>query len=226
MERILLTLSLLILVSCAKDLGKNDEDFKILRNLDQKVGFSLIKSEIMLPKCSKCHAWSLEESEVLKRIVHGSPEESSLFLQVDTGEMPLGGVELNPSEKRLIYDYILNLEDVSDQTQVGNTPDPKPGNSEPTPIPTEPTPTPVPQDPLPRDPVELFTKVKKEILIPKCSRCHGWASNDEGIKNRIVDGQPESSRLFLRVEDGSMPFGGPALSEEEVEQIREYILAL
>ena len=70
-----------------------------------------------------------------------------------------------------------------------------------------------------------FKALKDNILTPKgCIGCHGdWASSEEGVDAYVVAGDPESSLLYLRVEDGTMPYRGVPLTELELELVRNYI---
>jgi hypothetical protein len=65
--------------------------------------------------------------------------------------------------------------------------------------------------------------VKEKILLPKCVACHSWISDDDKILSRIVPGDPEGSKLYQRTNDGSMPFGGPPLTNDEIALIYKYI---
>ncbi|WP_127716337.1 hypothetical protein [Halobacteriovorax sp. HLS] len=65
--------------------------------------------------------------------------------------------------------------------------------------------------------------IKEKILMPKCISCHGWISDDSKILSRVVAGEPESSMLYRRTNDGTMPFGGPPLTKDEVTLIYKYI---
>ena len=96
--------------SCAQNLGSaGDEQFKVVDFANEVISFDLVQENVLIPKCLKCHGWIGDETEILKRIVVGSPEESPLFLLIDNGAMPLGGPELTEQEKRLVYDYIVEL---------------------------------------------------------------------------------------------------------------------
>lgn len=82
---------------------------------------------------------------------------------------------------------------------------------------------PIEQD---RDQEVDFQRLRQEILAPKCLRCHAWADDEPQVLSRVVSGRPEQSRLFQEVESGSMPLGGPALSLEELDIVRRYIMEL
>lgn len=69
-----------------------------------------------------------------------------------------------------------------------------------------------------------FVTLSSAILGPKCLRCHSWASNEDEILKRVIPGDPENSILYQLVENGSMPAGGPELTDEEKRAIYDYIL--
>ena len=69
-----------------------------------------------------------------------------------------------------------------------------------------------------------FATLKSSILEPMCLRCHGWAADEAKVATRIVPGNPDSSRLFAVVEDGSMPADGPALTLDQLDIVRQYII--
>lgn len=68
-----------------------------------------------------------------------------------------------------------------------------------------------------------FATLKSFILTPKCVRCHGWAGDEGQVQSRIVAGNPDASTLYIRVLNGSMPQGGPALTTRELEVVAAYI---
>ncbi len=69
-----------------------------------------------------------------------------------------------------------------------------------------------------------FELLKKNILEPMCLRCHAWALDEAKVQTRIVPGNPEGSTLFRLVENGSMPVGGPALTLDQLDIVRRYIV--
>lgn len=79
---------------------------------------------------------------------------------------------------------------------------------------------------FPSEAAVSFNELKTDILSPQCIRCHSNASTEAGIKSWVVAGKPESSPLFLRTEDGSMPKNAPPLSTRDLEEIRNYITNL
>jgi len=70
-----------------------------------------------------------------------------------------------------------------------------------------------------------LAELQSEILV-KCTSCHRWARSEAGILSRVVRGDPDSSVLYLRTQDGSMPEDGAPLSTRELEMIRVFITNL
>lgn len=68
-----------------------------------------------------------------------------------------------------------------------------------------------------------FNMLKTEILAPKCLSCHSQAASENGIKNWVTPGDPESSALFKMTENGTMPKNGNPLSTRDLELIKLYI---
>lgn len=79
---------------------------------------------------------------------------------------------------------------------------------------------------VPQVSTTLLEKVQKELLEPRCSSCHGWISDLQGLLKRITPGDEMQSGLYLRMEDGSMPLFGTSLNEEELQRVAEAIRAL
>ncbi len=74
-----------------------------------KVSFEQLQNELLFGKCLKCHSWVNSQEELNKRVIPGEPNSSSLFMQVDSGNMPIGGPVLNSDELDLVFNYILDL---------------------------------------------------------------------------------------------------------------------
>jgi uracil-DNA glycosylase len=68
-----------------------------------------------------------------------------------------------------------------------------------------------------------FEDLKREVLVPHCIGCHKRMDTEEGLARYIVPGQPEQSKLFLAIENGSMPKRANPLSTEYLEFVRRYI---
>lgn len=71
-----------------------------------------------------------------------------------------------------------------------------------------------------------FAEIKKNILEPNCIGCHTQAETEEGLAKWIFPGVPEKSKLFTRIEDGTMPLGASPLSTADLEFVRQYIEGL
>lgn len=73
-----------------------------------------------------------------------------------------------------------------------------------------------------------FEQVNEFVLTPfNCIGCHGdWATTATGLKTKLVAGDPSNSKLFLRVQDESMPLGGTGIGTERIDLIERYILDL
>jgi formylglycine-generating enzyme required for sulfatase activity len=57
------------------------------------------------------------------------------------------------------------------------------------------------------------------VLIEHCLPCHSTSK----LKGAAVPGAPEKSPLYLRVESGKMPPGGPQLRQDQRDAIRDWI---
>lgn len=80
-----------------------------------------------------------------------------------------------------------------------------------------------------------FQSINQNILIPKCLGCH----NPSGIRSgedfstyqttittgKIVPGNAAGSIFYDQIASGAMPFGGQALSSEEVQAVADWINA-
>lgn len=68
-----------------------------------------------------------------------------------------------------------------------------------------------------------FQNLKASIIETKCLSCHSDFSIEENLLPYIEGNDPEKSRLFEVVKDGSMPMDAPVLNSEELELVRNYI---
>lgn len=214
MMRILFLFFILLLNSCADNLGTAEsESFGIIdEELGTTVTFQQLRDRVLAPKCLRCHAWVIDETEVLKRVEPGEPLASSLFNLVDNGSMPVGGPELSAVEKGIVQAYIQGLSADDDS-------------------PTDPTDI-DPIDPVdpndPTDPVQLVTyeDVKQEILVPHCIRCHSDMDTEAGL-DRYIDHQDlQNSIVLTMVESGRMPARAPKLPEAQIQLLRDYLDSL
>lgn len=78
-----------------------------------------------------------------------------------------------------------------------------------------------------------FQSIKELILDPKCASCHNPSGVNPNIDytdyittlntGGVVPGNASTSQMYLSCLDGSMPKGGPALSGDELNAIRDWI---
>ncbi len=68
-----------------------------------------------------------------------------------------------------------------------------------------------------------FATLSSFILKPMCVTCHAWADNEAQVRSRIVPGNPQASDLYILMENGSMPDGGPALTSAQLAVVAAYI---
>jgi len=78
-----------------------------------------------------------------------------------------------------------------------------------------------------------YSFIRSTILVPKCARCHQGPDAEEGIdltvysslvSNQVfVAGDPANSDIFMQVNAGIMPYGGPKLSADEIQAIHDWI---
>jgi hypothetical protein len=83
-----------------------------------------------------------------------------------------------------------------------------------------------PVEPIPADEKVTFKIINDQITAPLCIRCHAWAGDESRVLSRIKAGEPESSRFYRVMEDGSMPKGGPEMTSDQLALVRRYIMDL
>jgi len=59
-----------------------------------------------------------------------------------------------------------------------------------------------------------------------CQQCHAWVNNQNELLSRVEPGNPDASRVYARVLDGTMPKDGTPLTTAELELVRSFIVAL
>ncbi|GBD07839.1 hypothetical protein HRbin22_00065 [Candidatus Thermoflexus japonica] len=93
--------------------------------------------------------------------------------------------------------------------------------------------------PGPWTPDVSFERDIRPIFARACVRCHGgaaglWLDRYDRVMagsargSVVIPGNPEASELYRRITGRSqpaMPLGGPPLSPEEIERIRQWIAA-
>jgi formylglycine-generating enzyme required for sulfatase activity len=76
-----------------------------------------------------------------------------------------------------------------------------------------------------------FSEKIAPVLIERCVPCHSSVkvmgavrlTTNVSVSRVVVPGQPEKSPLYLSVESGSMPPGGPQLPKDQRDAIRDWI---
>lgn len=71
-----------------------------------------------------------------------------------------------------------------------------------------------------------FAELQKHIIIPHCLKCHKKSGEEEGLSRWIIAGDPENSKLYQVIKDGSMPKSAAPLGSADVELVWQYILQL
>lgn len=71
-----------------------------------------------------------------------------------------------------------------------------------------------------------FQNLKASIIETKCLTCHSDFAQEENLLPYIDGNDPDKSKLFEVVKDGSMPMEAPVLTTEELELVRSYIQSL
>ncbi len=203
----------------------------------QKLAFDKDVLPIFQQSCAACHLGDaamgklqLGSAAALVRggssgpaIVPGKSAESLLVKRIlgltEAPRMPMGGNPLSAAQVQVIRAWI-------DQGDA-------PGTAVPTAAP--------PGNPKAAD-SPLFAETVRPILAARCYSCHGPAIQQNGLRldslpgvlqgsesgKIVVPGKPDSSRLMRRLqaqERPMMPYGGPALSANEIAAIRQWIEA-
>lgn len=82
-----------------------------------------------------------------------------------------------------------------------------------------------------------FVSVSEQIFKPNCYSCHLGANAAQGVDlsdyrgllssgaGVISEGEPLNSTLYLNIQSGRMPPGGPRLSDSEIKMVYEWIKA-
>jgi len=81
-----------------------------------------------------------------------------------------------------------------------------------------------------------YQGLRKKILEPHCLSCHSgpdasngldYSTYDSMVKTPpyqvVIPGAPGKSIMYLEVESGGMPDGGPKLSDEEIQFVYDWI---
>lgn len=71
-----------------------------------------------------------------------------------------------------------------------------------------------------------FQDLQNRIIVPHCISCHKRSGTEEGIEKWIIAGDPENSKMFKVIRDGTMPKKADPLSTADLEFVRQYIIDL
>jgi mono/diheme cytochrome c family protein len=76
-------------------------------------------------------------------------------------------------------------------------------------------------------PTTLRLSKGADLVITRCSVCHGWASDYDSLmaSGGIVAGKPGSSIVWTMISSGRMPRGGPAFTSKERKLVYDWIAA-
>lgn len=216
------------------------EDVQVLEADDTVLTFEVV-SERALKSCSECHGFTKSSDTVMARKAKILDRINGLGGEIMPP--PSKGYEpLNECQKKMIETF---FDDQASQRSAARIKD-IPACSgkatlEPTPVPT-PTPTPPPAEE--KEPVDFktldvnFENLKREILEPKCLRCHTEAAAKSTILETVsfMQGQEllgnpaETSKLYKVVIPGMasrlMPpprSGIPPLTADEADYLKRWI---
>lgn len=215
--------TLLILTACGRP-SKLPENSDALSAGGSAPGFDILLQKIFQPKCVACHASFATHGGIMSAVVAGNPDASVLYTKVATGQMPKNGTPLSSSEVTAIFDWI------SAGAPAVTANNPTPGSSGGSPVlgggagGTAPAPTAI---------SPTFAWIQANVLTPRCVICHRGAGAPGGYDlssyanvlagGRVVAGNPAGSRFFQRIDNNSMPPGGPALAADVKTAIRQWI---
>lgn len=68
-----------------------------------------------------------------------------------------------------------------------------------------------------------FAELQQKFLVPQCLRCHAWVQDEASVASRVVAGNPAGSPLFIQVQSGRMPQGGPPATRGQIALLEAYI---
>ncbi len=219
---IVMTILMLMFNNCGRP-SKLPEGQDAFASSSGVAGFDLLYTKIFKPKCLACHTQFASYNALMSSgfITAKNPEASRLHQMVSGGQMPKNGTPLSTGEVKAIYDWISNG---SPETTVGEA---APGGSAPVVPPAGSNP------PASGAISPTFAWIQANVLTPRCILCHRGASSPAGYDlssydnvmagGRVLAGNSTGSTLFQRINNNSMPPGGPALSAEVKQAIATWI---
>lgn len=219
------------LVGCGRPSRMMDESALALSSASVP-DFETLNKTIFTPKCIACHAAFATYEGLMSSgvVLNKNPEQSQLYLKVASGQMPKGGPTLSEASVKAIYNWISAG---SPQTVAGGGV-PVPGTTDPgTSAPGTPGAPGTPPAPAPGEISPTFAWIQANVFNSRCVICHRGTSAPAGLdlssyqlissSGRVLPGNPAGSVLFQRINNNTMPPGGPALSDEVKQAIATWI---
>ncbi len=201
-----------------------------------------IKARMVLEKhCFECHGQDpkkvkkgvnlVDPARLLDRdqkiVVPRKPEESLLWQQIERGKMPKDGLPLSAGDRLVLRQWIVEGASVRDWPTAR------------TPAPVVKTPASQKKEPAGEAGLELAGQVK-ELFRQRCLECHGGSKPRGDLRildhaqlvqeKQVLPGKPEESPVYQSIVPGEgvakpiMPRGQPALSKDEQDLVRRWIL--
>lgn len=195
------------------------------------------------------------DSEGEPLVVPGDLARSQIYQRIKgvgaLGDMPDNSTILSLEQRQAIADWILSIEKETLTPVEPPVQPPLPPIEPPTP-PLEPPPQPPtppvepPVTPPPADTPESRFAAAQALIMAKCMSCHEAGSDDGDFESLteagylaaktfegnplVVPGNPEASELYFRLKgifaDGDMPRRRAALTQEEADILKNWILKI
>ncbi len=215
----LLSFSLLMTAGCGRPSKLPVSDSSLLTN-GKTIGYDVLKTQIFQPKCISCHSNFATYSGLMASgvVIPRNPTGSLLHSKCASGQMPKGGSPLSAEEVTAIYEWIS-----AGAVEFSTTPVAGP----------IPAPAPAPPAPAPGSISPTYAWINANVFVQRCVICHQGAGapagydlssfQSVGAGGRVMPGNPGASVLYQRINNNSMPPGGPALTAEVKQAIATWI---
>ena len=122
---ILLSFVSIITLSCGmpskSDLNFSNSGSQQSLDPDMVVNYSVIKSEVLAPKCLSCHSNVATENGLKAWVTPGKPDSSAFFTLSENGSMPKNGTPLSTRELEL-FKIMLNRQNSGKKNIIGMNP--------------------------------------------------------------------------------------------------------
>lgn len=227
-KKLILSIGMIALLAACGRPSKMPEGESDLNSAGVTPGFDLLLEKVFAPKCLACHAGFSTQPGMLASgtVIVGNPDSSALYTKVAAGLMPKNGTPLSSDEVKAIYNWIsagapATTSGGGSNSGPGGGGSSGPGSGGGTMPPPAGTISPT------------FAWIQANVLTPRCIICHRGASAPAGYDlssyanvtagGRVIAGNAAGSRFFQRIDNDSMPPGGPALSAEVKMAIRTWI---